>query len=139
MRRDGPLSDAAAGPAPLPVEPALIAGYLRHLGPDETRLVIEQVAADAEGLIERIAAAALAGGDADAVRRLAHDLAGTIGSLGFAVHAAAARAIEASSETADAAALRRWVEPLAALRGRIAASALAALAKLTAGADGMVP
>lgn len=123
---------SARTPPPVPVETTLIAGYLAHLGPAETRLVVEQVALDGEALLRRIHAAAADGADADRVRRLAHDLAGTIGSLGFAVHAAMARAIETAVPDPDPATLARWLLPLGALRGRIAASALAALDELVA-------
>lgn len=124
------------GPSVSAVEPHLIAGYLRHLGEAETRIIIGQVAGNAEALIERLARLAEGAPEDCSARQLAHDIAGTLGSLGFAVHAAFARALEAAPEFEDARALGRWLGPLAAMRGRIALSALAVLDALLARPEG---
>lgn len=117
---------AEAGTAGIPVDPALIAGYLDHLGAAEVRLVVEQLATMAEALLGRLETAA-AGADEQAVRHLSHDVAGTLGSLGCSMHAAMARAVEASEPDPDPVALRQRLQPLLAARGRIASAAMAAL------------
>lgn len=122
----GAAGPAEIGTAAVPIDPALIAGYLDHLGAAEVRLVVEQLAAAAEVLLGRLEAAA-AGADDQAVRHLAHDVAGTLGSLGCSMHAAMARAVEAAEPDPDPGALRQRLQPLLAARGRVASSAMAVL------------
>lgn len=116
---------------PLPIEPALIQGYLVYLGPEETRSVVQEVASSAETLLDRIALA-VASADHARTRNLAHDIAGTFGSLGLAIHAAMARAIETGCEQMGEVALGQRMAALMAARGRIAPSALALLDRLLA-------
>ena len=125
-----------AGELDLPIDAALIAGYLAHLGPGETRLLVEHVAGSGEALLDRMAAAGAAGGDDRAMRRLAHDIAGTLGTLGFVVHAALAHAIETALPDTDRATREARLASLLAARGRIGRSALAALDRILPASEG---
>lgn len=122
--------DAGDRAAAMPIDTALLAGYLAHLGPAETRLLVEHVAGSGEALLDRMATAGAAAIGDPSVRRLAHDIAGTLGSLGFTFHAALAQAIETAPPDGDPAALAGRLGQLLAVRGRIARSALAVLDRL---------
>jgi HPt (histidine-containing phosphotransfer) domain-containing protein len=105
----------------------LIADYLEHLGPAATRQVLLHLAASAEALLDRIEPAVAEDGP---FRRIAHDAAGALGSLGLAGPAETAKSIEMAPADAAPADLGPLLPPLLALRGRIAGSVMAVLDEL---------
>ncbi len=130
MSADGQVpGDAATQPR------ELIADYLEHLGPGDTREVLRHIAANAEALLDRIAAAIdgieVGAGDRP-FRRIAHDIVGTLGSLGLAADVAMAQAIETAPPDIGQEELRRLARPLLAARGQIAGSVMAILDDLLA-------